>query len=301
MNKLAKLLIALGLGLVAAGIILWWLNHSKPLPGPTPNSPTVDTAVYTDVVLVNSSKYDSVQVYITLQSQESIVGLFDMDSSNISIWCGPPQGTQHPCIGTFWAKKGVEYHLGSTQPLAGVIVTWGVQNQACPVAQLDTTADGKQLYPFGINNFEFTVNTWWQDSVLGANESFDITCVDGLHSVLQQTVTSFGPRGTDTAANFGAFWDFGYKDSTGQLVPFFSSVNGPTLNECIDIPGVFPYGCDWGYRPYSPPTPCNKPQYPVKCSTKWGSINTSQTNRPGQGGQIRCEFIGFTRDLQPLK
>jgi hypothetical protein len=298
MNKLAKLLIALGLGLAAAGIILWWLDHTNPTPGPKPY-PQIDTAKYTDVVLINASNYDSVQVFVTLQSQESVVGLFGMDSSNIFTWCGPPQTTQHPCIGTFWAKRGVEHHLGSTKPLAGVIVTWGAQNQACPVAQLDTTPDGKQLFPFGINNFEFTVNTWWQDSVLGANESFDITCVDGLHSILQQTVTSFGPRVSDTTANFGAFWDFGYKDSTAQLVPFFSSMNGPTLDKCVNIPGVFPYGCDWGYRSYSPPTPCNKPKYEVKCSTKWGEINTSQTNRPGQGGRVTCELIGFTKDPQP--
>ena len=296
MKKIAKFLIALGIGLAVAGAILWSWSHKTPTPGPTP--PSVDTTKYTDVVLINSSKYDSVQVFVTLQNTESIVGLFGMTSSNIVTYCSPDS---IPCVGGFWAKKGVQYHLGVTRPLTGVIITWGVQNQACPAAQNILDSAGHKLYPYGINNFEFTVNTWWKnDMVTGKGESFDITCVDGLHSILQQRVTSFGPRNEKGLnPNFGAFWDFGYKDSTGKLSPFYGSVNGTTLEGCVNIPGVFPYGCDWGYKSYQPPTPCNSPKYPVKCSTKWGNINTSQTNRQGQGGQVICEFIGFTRDPQP--
>lgn len=284
MKKIAKILIAFGIGLVIAGAILWNWNN----PSPTP---VVDTTKYTDVVLVNKSELDSVQVFVTLQSTESIVGLFEMDSTNIVTYCG---NDSIPCVGSFWAKKGVEYHLNKTKPLTGVIVTWGVQNQACSSAQ-------SAGYPFGINNFEFTVNTWWQNGkVTGAGESFDITCVDGLHSILQQTVTSFGPRDEKgLAPNFGAFWDFGYKDEKGNLEPFRSSTNGTTLDKCVNIAGVFPYGCDWGYKSYAPPTPCSNPSYPVKCSDKWGEINTSQTNRPGQGGQVICTFFGFTNDPQP--
>ena len=179
MKKIAKILIALGIGLIIAGAILWNWNHHTPIPNP---NVVVDTAKYTDVVLINSSKYDSVQVYVTLQHSESIVGLFGMTSSNIVTYCLPDS---IPCVGSFWAKKGVEYHLGVTQPLTGVIITWGVQNQSCPAAQNILDSSGKPLYPYGINNFEFTVNTWWQkDSTTGKGESFDITCVDGLHSIL---------------------------------------------------------------------------------------------------------------------
>ena len=286
MKKIAKILIALGIGLLIAGAILWNWNHPTPTPAPPAPAPTVDTTRYTDVVLINKSQLDSVQVWVVLQSGESIVGLFGMDSSNMF--------NGQSDVGNFWAQKGVEYHLGDTTALQGVIVTWGVQNQNCSAAQ----AAG---YPFGINNFEFTVNTWWQNGVVtGAGESFDITCVDGLHSILQQTVTSFGPRVDSVLSpNFGAFWDFGYKDNTGKLEPFVGSTNGATLAECVNIPGVFPYQCDWGYRQYSPPPGCNNPSYPVKCSDKWGQINTSQTNRQGQGGQVICTFLGFTADPQP--
>lgn len=251
----------------------------------------VDTSHYTDVILVNNSNLDSVEVYITLQNMESIVGKFGMDSSNIQTYCAPDS---IPCVGKFWAKKGVKYHLGDTSALKGAIVTWGVQNQACPAAQKIVDKNGKKLYPYGINNFEFTVNTWWRNGIVtGEIESFDITCVDGVHSRLRQTVSSFGNR-YPNSPNFGAFWDFGYYNKPGQLQPFITSFNGITLDSCIDIPGVFPYGCDWGYRKYNPPTPCDSPKYNVSCSTKFGNINTSQTNRQGQGGTVTCEFLGFS-------
>ena len=287
MKKIAKILIAIGIGLLIAGASLWDWDNPKHKPN---QNPIVDTTKYTDVVLINKSELDSVKVFVTLQGTKSIVGLFGMDSSNIITYCIDSV----PCVGSFWAKKGVEYHLGDTTPLSGVIITWGVQNQSCPAAQ-------DLGYKYGINNFEFTVNTWWQNGeVTGAGESFDITCVDGLHSILEQTVTSFGPRDeSGLSPNFGAFWDFGYKDSTGKLEPFRGSTNGVTFDGCINIPGVFPYQCDWGYKSYQPPIPCNKLLYPVKCSDKWGQINTSQTNRQGQGGQVICTFMGFTDDPQP--
>jgi hypothetical protein len=100
-----------------------------------------------------------------------------------------PDGKPVKCKGVFWAKKGIEYHLGDTITLASVVVTWGIDNQACTAAQ-SITNEGKQLYPYGLNIFEFSVNTWWQNGkVTGAGESFDISCVDGLHSVLRESVT----------------------------------------------------------------------------------------------------------------
>ncbi len=288
MKNIAKILIAAAIILLVVAAILWNWKHIDPTP--TPPSPSVDTTKYTDVVLINKSQLDSVQVFLTLQAEESIIGLFGMDSSNIVSY----SSNSVPDVGSFWAKKGVKYHLGDTSALKGAIITWGVQNNACTAAQ----ALG---YPFGINNFEFSVNTWWVDGeVTGSVESFDITCVDGLHSILQQSVTSFGPRvDSIPSPNFGAFWDFGYKDSTGNLEVFKSSSNGSTFEGCLNIPGVYPYQCDWGYKQTGPPPPCTNPSYPVKCSDKWGQINTSQTNRQGQGGQVICEFIGFTADPQP--
>jgi hypothetical protein len=293
MKKITYYLISFGIILLGLGLLIGFLADKKS------TTPPVNTSKYTDVVLINKSELDSVKVYVTLQNTESIVGLFGMDSSNIETYCSPDST---PCVGSFWAKRNVEYHLGDTTSLTGAIITWGVQNQSCPAAQNILDSSGKKLYPYGINNFEFTVNTWWQNGkVTGNGESFDITCVDGLHSVLQQRVTSFGPRNDSVLSpNFNAFWDFGYKNEKGVLEPFKGSRNGIKFEDCVNIPGVFPYGCDWGYKQNQPPTPCNNPKYPVKCSTKYGNINTSQTNRQGQGGQVICEFLGFTRDVSPL-
>lgn len=266
-----------------------------------PTSGVVDTTKYTDVVLINKSNLDSVQVFVTLPSTQSIVGKFGMDSTNFNPNAKNPDGTPVQCKGIFWAKKNVEYHLGDTATVNSAVITWGVDNQACTAAQNILDSAGKQVYPYGLNIFEFTVNSWWQNGVTTGNgESFDISCVDGLHSVLKQKVTSFGPRNTDGLnPNFGAFWDYGYVDSTGKLAKFTESMNGISFKSCVNIPGVYPYGCDWGYCSHQPPTPCTNPSYTVECSTKWGNINTSQTNRQGQGGQVICEFLGYTKDAVP--
>lgn len=298
MKKISKFLIATGLILVITGAVLWNCNN-KPTPDPTPSTPTsiVDTTKYTDVVLVNKSNLDSVQVFVTLGNMHSIIGKFGMDSSNIVTYCAPDS---IPCVGSFWAIKDTLYHLGDTTALPSVVITWGLQNQACSAAQNILDSAGHQLYPFGLNIFEFTVNTWYQKGITtGKGESFDISCVDGLHSVLRESVTSFGPRNTNGLnPNFGAFWDFGYTEN-GQLQKFTSATNGAFLDGCVNIAGVFPYQCDWGYLSHQPPTPCTTPTYNVVCSTKWGNINTSQTNRQGQGGRVTCEFIGFTYGAQP--
>jgi hypothetical protein len=299
MKKYAKILISLGIGLIVAGYLILAGDHKAPSK-PSQSTVQVDTTKYTDVVLINKSNLDSVQVFVTLQSTQSIVGKFGMDSTNFNPNSLGPDGKPVKCKGVFWAKKGIEYHLGDTVTLASVVVTWGIDNQACTAAQ-SITSEGKQLYSYGLNIFEFSVNTWWQNGkVTGAGESFDISCVDGLHSVLRESVTSFGPRNTDGLnPNFGAFWDYGYTDSTGNLAKFRSATNGITFKGCLNIPGVFPYGCDWGYCSHQPPTPCTNPSYSIECSTKFGNINTSQTNRQGQGGQVICEFIGFTYGAQP--
>ena len=300
MKKITKILIALGIGIILSGIILWnWKSPSPTLVSPTPTN-MVDTTKYTDVVLINRTN-DSVQVFVTLPSTQSIVGKFGMDSTNFNPNAFNPDGTPVHCKGIFWAQKNVEYHLGVTSAVYSYVISWGVDNVACTVAQKMKDSKDKQLYPYGFNIFEFTVNTWWQDGkVTGSNEAADISCVDGLHCVLKQTVTSFGPRNSDGLnPNFGAFWDFGYTDSSGDLTKYKTSTNGINFLNCINIPGVFPYGCDKGYISANPPTPCTEPYYPVTCSTKWGDINSSQINRQGQGGQLICEFLGFTNNPQP--
>ena len=127
MTKLSKILIAIGLGLIVTGILIWLWKSPTPQPVPTP-SVGVDTTKYTDVVLKNSSDLDSVQVFVTMSNMTSIIGKFGMDSSNIVTYCQPDS---IPCVGSFWAKKGVEYHLNDTTALSAIVVTWGLPNQAC--------------------------------------------------------------------------------------------------------------------------------------------------------------------------
>lgn len=282
MKKIAKILIAVAIVLLVVAMVILDLKKTHPV-NPGGITPVVDTTMYTDVVIINNSELDSVQVFVTLQGSESIVGLFGMDSSNITTYCID----SIPCKGTFWAKKGVPYHLGDTSSMAGAIITFGADNQACSSA----ISNG---WTTGINNFEFTVNTWYQGGkVIGANESFDITLVDGVNSILKQTATSTGPRADTLSPNFMCFWDFGVKDSLNNLVPFLSSENKPFIEENHNIPGVFPHGCDWCYKQFSPPPTC----FPIKCSDKWGQVNSCQTNRPGQGGMIICEFLGFVPEI----
>ena len=132
---------------------------------------------YTDVIIKNSSSLDSVQVYVTLQAQESIVGKFGMDSSNFNPNSKNPDGTPVQCKGMFWAKKDSLYHLGNTTTLYGAVVSFGADNYGCEAA----ISHGWQ---YGINIFEFTVNT-----PSTGNESTDLSCLDGLNSFLMLTVS----------------------------------------------------------------------------------------------------------------
>jgi len=156
MKKTTKILITLVIGIILSGIILWsWKSPSPTLVSPTPTN-MVDTTKYTDVVLINRSNIDSVQVFVTLPSTQSIVGLFGMDSTNFNPNAFNPDGTPVHCKGIFWAKKDVEYHLGVTSAVYSYVITWGVDNVACTEAQSIVDSKGKKLYPFGLNIFEFT-------------------------------------------------------------------------------------------------------------------------------------------------
>jgi hypothetical protein len=173
-------------------------------------------------------------------------------------------------------------------------VSFGDQQRQCKAAQ-------EIGWSSGINIFEFTVNTWVQDGVVtGANESADISLVDGVNSFLRMSVTSNRPRSTDPGLNpnFCTFWDYGLSDGPGgrggNLYPFSQSANSWPLDQNIDIPGVYPYGCDLGYASQNPPLPlCWSPQ----CSDRYPGICTSQLNRPGQGGILQCEFLGLVPEI----
>jgi hypothetical protein len=242
----------------------------------------IDTVEFTDVIIKNSSTLDSVEVYVTLQSTESIIGLFGMDSTNIHQICmNVVEGdtTYVPCIGKFWAIEDSIYHLGVTKPVMGAIVTFGTMNMQCKAAI-------EKGYTTGINNWEFTVNCFnkkLNPSATGGNESFDITLVDGLHCYIRQSVIA--PVGSGSSN-----WTY------GDQIPFIKSKNTWPMASNVDIPGVYPYGCDLCYESKNPPKPLC---FQIKCSDKYTGTNICQTNRAGQGGQIICEFLGWVP--QPLK
>lgn len=215
---------------------------------------------YTDVIIKNSA-LDSVQVYVTLQSQETIVGLFGMDSTNFNPDSKNPDGSLVQCKGVFWAKKDVEYHLGDTLPLYGAVVSFGADNYGCEAA----ISHGWQ---YGVNIFEFTVNT-----PSSGNESTDLSCLDGLNAFLKLTVS-------DTV-NWIA----------GGNVFVNPAENKFPLSANCGIVGVYPYHCDVCIDTLTPPQPVCFPW--SSCSDN--SVNNCQLDRATvRGGNITCEFLGFT-------
>jgi hypothetical protein len=105
MKTITKFLISVGLISLITGMVI--SCNTKPTHSSPHSTTSVDTTKYTDVVLINKSNLDSVQVFITLQSTESIVGKFGMDSTNFNPNAKNPDGTPVQCKGIFWAKKGI--------------------------------------------------------------------------------------------------------------------------------------------------------------------------------------------------
>ena len=225
------------------------------------NSCSSTSTTATDVVIKNSSELDSIQVFVTLQSQESIVGKFGMDSTNFNPNSKNPDGTPVKCKGIFWAKKGIEYHLGDTSTVYGAVVSFGADNYGCEAA----IQNGWQ---YGINIFEFTINT-----PSNGNESTDLSCLDGLNSFLKLTVS-------DTLN-----WIAG-----GNVFKNPTQNTWPLENNC-GIIGVYPYHCDVCIDTLTPPHPVC---FPFKECSK-NSVNNCQLDRATvRGGKVTCEFLGFT-------
>ena len=118
---------------------------------------------YTDVVISNKSQEDSVKVYVTLQSPNSVIGLFGIKDTIGS--CSK---------GYFYAHKGSSYSSSTPAKLLGVVVSFGGDNWACQEAV-------KRGFYTGVNIFEFSINTEF--------ESFDIGCLDGVNSIIKTRVS----------------------------------------------------------------------------------------------------------------
>lgn len=122
-----------------------------------------ERAKFTNVTILNTSSLDSVKVFVTLQSPNSVIGLFGIKDTIGS--CSK---------GYFYAKKGNFYKSNTSKPLLGVVVSFIGDNLPCQVAI-------QEGFLTGINIFEFSINVPF--------EVFDISCEDGVNCVLEESVS----------------------------------------------------------------------------------------------------------------
>lgn len=201
---------------------------------------------YTNVSIRNSSPLDSVLVYVTLQSPNSVIGLFGIQDTI---------GSRSK--GTFYAHKDTTYTTNLSSKLLGAVVSFQGDNLPCQVAV-------KAGFPTGINIFEFSINTPF--------ECFDISCEDGMNSMLKASVS-------DTLN-----W------STGDgihIAPFNTSKNVFPLKNNINIRGVFPYRCT-DCTNLGKAIPQNCLNLPDTCSS-FRACQVARTNH--NGGIILLEYL----------
>lgn len=159
---------------------------------------------FTNLVVSNLSKEDSVKVYVTLQAPNSVVNLFGIQESDTIGSCSK---------GFFYALKDSSYSSNVISPLLGVVISFGGDNLPCQVAT-------KQGFSFGINIFECSINTGF--------ECFDISTEDGVNCIIQTIVS-------DTTN-----WTTGDGE---QILNFKSTQNTFPIINNLNIRGVFPYRC----------------------------------------------------------
>jgi hypothetical protein len=215
---------------------------------PCPTCPTVEPTDYTNLTIKNSSKQDSVLVYVTLQSPNSVVGLFGIQAADTIGSCSK---------GTFYAYKDSSYSSSDSTTLLGVVISFDGDNLPCQVAI-------PLGFPTGINIFECSINTKF--------ESFDISCEDGMNSMLKVSVSDTVNWTTGDGVNQQNF------DSTKNVFPIQNNIN---------VRGVFPYRCtdciDLGAA-----IPENCLNLKDTCST----YRTCQAARTGNnGGTILIEYL----------
>lgn len=183
------------IGLLSATLLL--SCGCPPCPPPT-------TTDFTNLIIQNASKEDSVLVYLTIQSPNSVVGLFGIQADDTIGSCSK---------GTFYAYKDSTYYSNDSSALFGVVISFGGDNLPCQVAI-------PAGYPTGINIFECSINTKF--------EVFDISLEDGMNSMLQVSVS-------DTLN-----WTTG--DGT-HIASFDTARNVFPIERNLNIRGIFPYRC----------------------------------------------------------
>jgi hypothetical protein len=181
----------------------------------------------TELIVKNSSKEDSVKVYFTLQSPNSVVGCFGIK---------PHDTTGSKSQGFFYAKKDSTYYCKPSSALFGYNISF-----KSPPIPCQTAID--KGFKTGVNIFEGSINCEF--------EVFDISCVDGVNCVIRATVS-------DTVN-----WSTGMGSEKEKYI---SSQNRMDLAANCNIRGVFPYRCSNCDDTSKTNVPQNCFDLPLNCS-----------------------------------
>lgn len=213
---------------------------------------------FTNLSIQNIAQ-DSVKVFLTIQSPKSVVGMFGIKKSDTSGSCSQ---------GYFYAKKDSIYYLNYKKALEG----WNISFESNPRGCKDAISKG---FPSGINIVEGSINV--------VNESFDISCIDGINCIIRTSVT-----------------DSSWRTGDGSHIKTFSYVKNKLKHQSnLNMRGIFPYRC----------TDCigisknNKPKNCFKLPKKYDSVRVCQVNRTNStpngtmGGTIQIQYWG---KLEPL-
>lgn len=209
-----KLLLIIFVFASAIAAIAYYLLKEQ-TPQPTP--------IFTNIIIRNLSSQDSVKVFVTLPSTDSVMGLFGITDTISS------------SKGYFYARKDSAYASNRSTPLPGGVISFSGDNLPCQVAV-------PQGFIFGINIFEFSVNL--------NSECFDISCEDGCNSIIRSSVS-------DTLN-----WTTGegtYTTNFRQTANSFPLEKNLNLNgvfpyrctDCIDLGTAIPQNC------FNLPDTCN--------------------------------------------
>ncbi len=203
---------------------------------------------FTNVTIQNKSK-DSVLVYLTIQAPNSVVGIFGINAADTIGSCSK---------GTFWAYADSSYTTNLDTTLLGAVISFGGDNLPCAQA----IAQG---FPTGINIFEFSINTPY--------EVFDLSCEDGMNSMLRVSVNDTVNWTTGDGGHIAKF------DTARNVFPLINNVN---------IRGVFPYRCT-DCKDLGKAVPENCFLLKDSCST-YRTCQVARTNH--NGGVIMVQYLG---------
>jgi hypothetical protein len=199
----SKLLIALAIicGLSGIGLII-----SQFLPRATP---------YTNLVIRNLSRQDSIEVFVTIQAPNRVRGMFGIvDTLSVS-------------KGIFYAKKGRVYKSNAKTELLGVVISFGGDNFPCQVAV-------PLGFKTGINIFECSVNTKF--------ECMDISCEDGCNAVIRVTPSD----SVNWSTGFNSFQQVFLGGQNKCLLQDNLNIRGVfpyRCTDCVDKGSAVPQNC----------------------------------------------------------